>query len=155
MAAGRLPFSLGRSRDAPIPDQRRQPRAPCAINAFLFDAAGLASSATILDRSAAGVRVSCGEEGFHLKARYLLRLDTGAAYALRRAWYAGEVGGYEFIRRVDGAKRKDDAALKAIAAAWAEHQSGHGRTPNGPMRLFSEQPVAQRAAPRATEEGEA
>ncbi len=123
MAAGRLPFTLGRRRDAPILDQRRHPRAPCAIQAILFDAAGIASAATILDRSAAGVRVTCGEEGFHLKARYLLRLDTGAAYALRRAWYAGELGGYEFTRRVDGAGPAGDRALQTITAAWAEHQA--------------------------------
>ena len=123
MAAGRLAFSLGRHRDTPIPDQRRHSRAPCAVAAYLFDAAGIASSATILDRSEAGVRVLCTEAGFHLKARYLLRLDTGAAYALRRAWYAGEVGGYEFTRRVDRAQPAANQALQAIAAAWTEHQA--------------------------------
>ncbi len=123
MAAGRLAFSMGRPRDIPIPNQRRQPRTSCAIPAYLFDAAGIASPATILDRSEAGVRILCAEAGFHLKVRYLLRLDTGAAYALRRAWYAGEVGGYEFGRRVDGAKQTGNRALQAIAAVWAEHQA--------------------------------
>ena len=106
-----------------IADQRKSERAACSIPAYLFDEQGVASRATILDRSAGGVRVLCEEDGRHDKARYVLRLDTGAAFQVRNVWRVGTLAGYEFKARMGLSSRHDVVAIKAMQIAWAEHQA--------------------------------
>ena len=87
-----------------------------------FDAAGIASSATILDRSAAGAQVACGEAGFHQKAlpaaaRHWSRLRPAARLVRRR-------GGRVRVHPPGGQRGlAGERALQAIAAAWQKHQA--------------------------------
>ena len=114
---------LRRRPDAPIPERRADERQACAIPALLFDKDGMASSATILDRSQGGVRVTFDVAGSHDTALYILRLDTGAAYRLRCTWVSPTLAGYEFKERVDGSSGSCNRAVDALRTAWIEHQS--------------------------------
>ena len=83
---------LRRVVDKPIADRRRSPREAQIISCYLFDEDGITTRATILDRSEGGVRLTCETETALERARYVLRLDTGAAYPASLGMAAWDLG---------------------------------------------------------------
>jgi hypothetical protein len=119
MKAKAIRLFLRRLADTPIPDERKSRRLGCQIPCYLFTLKGEAFAGTILDKSASGVRVRCDNPQGHNATAYVLRMDTGAAYTVRLAWWVGSLAGYNFGRRVDFRLRQD-IALKALRAAWKD-----------------------------------